>query len=338
MLNPISRKLLLGQSIEAFIPQFVQKALKGQISFQEASAILTTLAFRGEQGAEIAGAVREIRSLSKTYQLKLPFLVDTCGTGGDGLRSINISSLAAIVAAGAGANVAKHGNKAISSRSGSSDFFSAAGVRVDLPTKEMMNCLKICGLGYFHAPLYYPLLKAIAPIRISLKHRSLFNLLGPLLNPMGVKRQVIGLASMNLLDSMADAVTILGCERVFLIHSSEGFDEIVPKGRTLVREIVKKRIKSFVLTAKDFGYKNQNLDKLAGGSAKTNLTLGLNLLNGNDRSCRFYTVAMNAALVLLASGRADSLKEGVEMAELSIESGAALRVLSYLVENTNDLQ
>ncbi len=332
----ILRKLTVGKNLPKVQARGLFSALLNEfISPEMARSLLILLREKGESSWEIAAAADVLRHKSVRLKFDHPYLVDNCGTGGDGKSSFNVSTVSALVAAAGGACVAKHGNRSVSSKVGSADLLEALGVRMDASPKRMLEALKKSGIGYFHAPLYHPVMKNMAPIRKSIQGRTVFNLLGPLLNPFQVRRQVIGVCRQDLVPRLAEAVRILGTERAFVICGEGGMDEATTYGTTHGREIRLGKTLPFVLRGRDLGFKKTSEQSLRGGSVSRNKAIALGILRGEILGSKKDAVLLNAGLTLLASGKAGKLEEGIFLAREALESGGACRLLKRFVEITN---
>jgi anthranilate phosphoribosyltransferase len=296
--------------------------LSGTLNDDEIAEILLALKNKGETADEILGAIRAIKKTMHDAPCTMHEALDVCGTGGDGLHTLNISTAVALVVAGAGVKVAKHGNKAVSSSSGSSDVLTELGIKLDAPDLAKHN------FAYFHAPLYYPALKKVAPARAKVG-RTIFNLLGPLLNPVGAKRQLIGVYSANLLPTYAKVLRELGTEKAWVVHGTDGLDEISISGETQVAELDKGAIDTFIVTPEDAGLPRHSLESIKGGDAKHNAAALLRLLDGEKGAYRDI-VLLNAAAALFVAGKAQNLVEGAQIAANAIDSGNAKQVLEQL--------
>jgi anthranilate phosphoribosyltransferase len=286
---------------------------------------------KGESVDEIAGATMALRDRC----VKLPGydgaaqkdLVDTCGTGGDGAGTINVSTLAAITAAGAGARVAKHGNRSVSSLCGSADLLTALNVRIDVSPEVAARCLKEAGFAFLFAPLYHPAMKSVGPARQEMGIRTLFNLIGPLCNPAGVRRQVMGVYSEELVELVAGVLSRLNCERAMVVASSDGLDEISVCAPTTIAHLHEDgKIKVLTMDPDDLGITTHRPDSLKGGDPDHNAALSLELLKGAHGAIR-DAVVVNAGAALVVSGKAQDMSEGIKMACDSIDSGNAFNVL-----------
>ncbi|MDQ3282657.1 MAG: anthranilate phosphoribosyltransferase [Acidobacteriota bacterium] len=300
------------------------------------SALLIALRMKGETPDEITGAALAMRERVTPIDVDRDQLVDTCGTGGDGRGTFNVSTIAALVAAGAGANVAKHGNRAVSSSCGSADVLSALGVHIDLDAARMSQVLRSAGIAFLFAPKLHPAMSAVAAVRRELGVRTIFNVLGPLTNPAFAKRQVLGVYTERLVETVARVLAALGAEHALVVHSRDGLDEISVSAPTLVCEVRDGEVLSYELTPEEIGVGMHNLDELAGGDARTNAAIAREILNGANGARRDIVIA-NAGAALYVAGVAPSIRDGVAMALDSITSGRALAKLQELIATTNEL-
>ncbi len=298
-------------------------------------AFLMGLRVRGETIDEITGAAKFLRSRMRTVDAP-PNAVDIVGTGGDSHGSYNVSTAATFVAAGAGATVAKHGNRAVTSLSGASDVLAALGVKLDVPPVAVSRAINDSGVGFLWAPLYHPAMKTWAPIRADLGLRTLFNVLGPLCNPAEVKRQVLGVYDRKLVEPIAHVLRNLGSVHAWVVHGSDGMDELTTTGATTVAELRDGTISVFEVTPEDAGLARASLAALKGGDAAHNAAALRALLQGEPGAYRDI-VLLNAAAALIVAGKAESLKDGVAKAAVSIDSGRAAGALDRLVAATNEV-
>jgi anthranilate phosphoribosyltransferase len=303
----------------------------------QVGAFLTALRLRGETAEEIAGAALALRSRALRLPTDFPGAIDTCGTGGDGAGTLNISTLAALVAAGAGATVAKHGNRAISSRCGSADLLASLGVKVDPAPEQAARSLAQARFAFLFAPLYHPAMKAVAGVRREMGFRTLFNLLGPLCNPARVKRQLIGVFRPDLVPLMAGVLDRLGAERAMVVCSEDGLDEISVSAPTHVADLHPDgRIESSRLDPRDFGMSHPPGSGvggcLAGGDPEENAARALAILSGEERGAARDAVLLNAAAALRVAGLAATFEEGIALAGQALEEGRALGVLNQVRE------
>ena len=297
-------------------------------------AFLMALRVRGETVDEITGAAKFLRARMTTVDAP-PNAVDIVGTGGDSHGTYNVSTAAAFVAAGAGVPIAKHGNRAVTSLSGASDVLAALGVKLDVPPVAVSRAINDSGVGFLWAPLYHPAMKIWAPIRTDLGLRTLFNLLGPLCNPANVKRQILGVYKRDLVEPIAEVLKNLGSVHAWVVHGTDGMDELTTTGATTVAELHDGNITVFEVTPEDAGLPRAVLADLKGGDAAHNAAALRMLLQGEQGPYRDIVV-LNAAAALIVAGKARSLEDGVIKAQSAIDTGAAARALDRLVAATNE--
>lgn len=311
--------------------------LNGEASTVLVAAFATALRMKGETADEIFGFARAMRSKSLRVEHGLEGVpvLDTCGTGGDGRNTFNISTVAAFVVAGAGVKVAKHGNRSMSSQCGSADILEELGVRIPLSPVEMARHLREAGIAFLFAPALHPAMKHAQPARIELGMRTVFNLLGPLTNPAGANVQMVGAPSADAAELMAKALACLGLERGFVAHGSDGLDEITTTGRTLLLEIRRGAIAHHSVTPEDFGVRRSSLASLRGGNRAANCVIARAVLEGTPGPAR-DVVIVNSAAALVAAGKADSWLAGAELAARSIGSGAAGEKLALLTRLSHE--
>jgi anthranilate phosphoribosyltransferase len=305
--------------------------LNGQATTPEISEFLVGLRSKGETAQELLGFARAMREKSATIDVDSQPLLDTSGTGGDGGATFNISTLAAFVVAGAGVRVAKHGNRSFSSQCGSADILEQLGVQVSLSPERVALAIREIGIGFLFAPLMHPAMKHAQPARVELKTRTVFNLLGPLTNPAGATRQLIGAPSAEAAELMANALAGLGPVRAFIVHGSDGLDEVTTTGSTLVFEVTGANVRSFTWTPADFGIPQANSEALRGGDRACNARIATAILEGHPGPQRDI-VLVNSAAALVATGDTTDLREAIQRARKSIDSGAALTKLRQLAE------
>jgi anthranilate phosphoribosyltransferase len=306
--------------------------LEGASTPSQIAAFLTALRMKGETAAELTGFARAMRRFAHPFDTGLPPgepLVDTCGTGGDGPSTFNISTIAAFVVAAAGVRVAKHGNRSISSKCGSADVLEELGARIDLSPAEAARAIREVGVAFLFAPAYHASTRHVQPVRRELKMRTVFNLLGPLANPAGATVQVVGTTSEHNAELIAHALCRLGTRRGFVVHGSDGLDEVTTTGETVAFEIDGGHVSRRILTPQDFGLPLARLSDLTGGLAPENAGIALRVLAGEPGPARDIVLA-NAALALLAVGKAGGLEEGVQVAKEAIDSGQAQDRLTRL--------
>lgn len=315
--------------------QLMQRMLSGEMNTEEIADVLSFLRRKGETIAELVGfasAVRDVGTRIDIDQSTEPVL-DTCGTGGDCTNTFNVSTATAFVVAGTGQRVAKHGNRRISSQCGSADVLEALGIPVTLPPAQIAECIAQTGIGFLYAPLLHPAVKHAQEARLLLKGRTVFNMLGPLTNPVRARVQLIGAFSIRAAEMLAHASARLGIERAFVVHGTDGLDEISTTGPTTVFQVEDGRVQKGRWTPADFGLTPTSIDDLKGGDPGTNANIVRSVLEGEPGPRRDIVVA-NAAAALLVAQRASDLKSAVSVAAESIDSGAARRKLESVVEFT----
>ncbi len=318
-------------------PELVEKAfgaiMDGRATPVQIAALLVALRTKGETVGEIVAAARALRARAETAPAPHPDAVDTCGTGGDGAGTFNISTAAAFVAAGAGVPVAKHGNRAASSKAGSCDVLEALGVRADLPVARAAEIARSIGIGFFFARRAHPAMRHVAPVRNELGIRTLMNCLGPLLNPVGVRRQVVGVYAPELVEALARALGELGAEHALVVHGEDGLDEITTTTTTRAARWYQGRLESLRIDPEALGVPRARSEALLGGDAAHNARLVRQVLEG-ESGPRRDIVALNAAAAIWVGGLADDLAGGLERARGSLDSGAARAKLEALVEES----
>jgi len=308
--------------------------MDGKASAAQMAGLLIALRCKGETVGEIVTAAKALRSRAVMAPNVDPKAIDTCGTGGDGADTFNISTTAAFVVAGAGVPVAKHGNRAASSKSGSVDVLESLGVSVDLPVEESARILDETGIVTFFAPRAHPAMKAIAPVRRELGVRTLMNCLGPLLNPAGVRLQLVGVYAPELVEPLAEAFGELGAIRALVVHGSDGLDEITTCGRTDAALLADGVVSAIVINPTSLGIPPPLRGALRGGTAKENADIVRSVLEG-ESGARRDIVLINAGAAIWVAGAAEDLEEGIEIARRSIDSGAAHERLEMLIAASN---
>ena len=313
--------------------QTLREIMAGEATPAQIAAFITALRIRGETAEVIAGSARAMRERYTAVEAPPEAVVDTCGTGGDGMHTFNISTAAAFVVAGAGVTVAKHGNRSVSSKCGSADVLEALGVRISVPPEIMARCLESVGLAFLFAPSLHPAMKhAIGP-RKEIGIRTIFNILGPLSNPAGARHGVIGVYSAPLVTTMAHAAAALGARRLFVVHGHDGLDEITTTAGTMVADVREGVVTSYEIHPADLGLPTARPEDLTGGDAQHNAGVIREILQGGRGPKRDIVLA-NAAAAIVAGGRADQLRSGLAVAAESIDSGAAAAKLESLVAAT----
>jgi anthranilate phosphoribosyltransferase len=310
-----------------------RRVMAGDASPVQMAALLTGLRARGHAPSEVAGGVRALRgAMIPVTSRDRDELIDTCGTGGGTVTTFNISTAAALVAAGAGARVAKHGNRSFSSRSGSADVLEALGVNLELSADAMGRVLDEVGIVFMFAPLLHPAMRHVGPVRRELAIPTIMNLLGPLTNPAGVRRQVVGVADPDLLPLIAEALQALGHQRALVVHGLPGMDEMSPVGDTLVAELSEGTLRSYRVSPSDLGLGSTTVEEIAGGEPDQNADLIRRVLEGDERGGARTVTLLNAAAALYVAGMVEGLRAGVEQAAEAVDSGSAARTLASLVE------
>ena len=313
----------------------MDEIMSGQATPAQIGSFITALRLKGETVEEITGACMVMREKAVKIEVGKGRAVDTCGTGGDGANTFNISTVSAFVVSGAGLRVAKHGNRGVSSKCGSADVIKALGVNIDIPAEKVKECIDKVGIGFLFAPLFHGAMKHTIGPRREIGIRTIFNILGPLTNPAGASCQVIGVYRGELTEPLANVLKNLGAERAFVVHGEDGLDEISITGKTRVSELKDKKVTTYRVGPKDFGIKKARLEEIkSAGSCEDNAKIVREILGGNQGPKKDI-VLMNASAALVAGGAALNFKQGVEMARESIDSGKAKDKLDKLVELTN---
>ncbi len=308
-----------------------RKLMEGQATDAQIGAILTGLKMKGETVEEILSAAQIMREKAVKVPVKdRSNLVDTCGTGGDKIDTFNVSTITAFVIAGAGAKVAKHGNRSVSSKCGSADIMEALGIKIDMPPEKVAEAIEKIGLGFLFAPIYHPAMKNVIKQRREIGIRTIFNILGPLSNPAEAKYQLMGVYDEKLVEPLAKALSLLGIERAYVVHGLEGLDEVSITTETVVGEVSRDIVEVYKIKPEDFGLKRATVDDIRGGDLDFNLQIALEILEGKDTSPKVDFVALNAGFALKAAGIVEDIKEGVQLAKESIYSKKAYQVLEKL--------
>jgi anthranilate phosphoribosyltransferase len=309
------------------------RMMSGEATPSQMGGLLMALRVRGETVDEITGAVTTMRA--KMLGVKAPAdAVDVVGTGGDASGSFNISTCAAFIVAGAGVPVAKHGNRALSSKSGAADVLGALGVNLELSPEEVGRCISEAGIGFMFAPSHHPAMKNVGPTRVELGTRTIFNLLGPLSNPAGVKRQMVGTFSKHWIEPMAQVLKNLGSAAVWVVHGSDGLDEITTTGPTSIAALENGTIRTFELTPEDAGLPRAQPGALRGGDGEANAKTLLDVLKGTKSAYRDVSL-INAGAALIVAGKAKTIKDAVALAAKSVDSGEAEGRLQRLIKVSN---
>src|SRR5215207_7745763 len=313
--------------------QAFDRMMSGEATPSQMGGLLMALRVRGETVEEITGAVTTMRAKMLTVAAPAD-AIDVVGTGGDASGSYNISTCAAFIVAGCGVPIAKHGNRALSSRSGAADVLSALGVRIDLEPAAISRCIREAGIGFMFAPAHHPAMKNVGPTRVELGTRTIFNLLGPLSNPANVKRQLVGVFSRQWIEPLAQVLKNLGSECIWVVHGSDGLDEITTSGPTYVAALENGNIRTFEIAPGDIGIETAKPESLRGGDAEHNASALKDVLD-NKPGAYSDVAVMNAAAALVVAGATKTLQEGAELARKSLSSGAARARLDKLVAVSN---
>ena len=312
----------------------METIMSGEATDAQIGGFLVAMRLKGETVEEIASFTRVMREKATYIEAGTSRVLDTCGTGGDGTNTFNISTISAFVAAGAGITVAKHGNRSVSSKCGSADLIRELGINIDIPPEKVSECLKKGGVAFLFAPKLHASMKyAIGPRR-ELGIRTFFNILGPMTNPAGAKRQLIGVYSRELVDTVAGVLADLGSERAFVVHGNDGLDEISTTAETYVAEVKDGKVDTYTISLEDFGIKTALPEELKGGEISENAAIFMSVLSGETGPKRDI-VALNSAFAICAGGVADTPLEGLKIAEESIDSGAAMKKYEALKELSN---
>jgi len=308
--------------------------MSGGATQAQIGSFLTALRMKGETVEEITAFARVMREFATKISPKVDdVLVDTCGTGGDKIKTFNISTAAMFVAAGAGVRIAKHGNRSVTSKAGSADVVEALGVRIDLPPEEVERCIESVGIGFMFAPRFHAAMKhAIGPRR-EMGVRTVFNILGPLTNPTGAQAQMMGVYDAELTEKLARVLGKLGCKRAMVVHGMEGLDEISTLGGTQISELNNGEVRTYTVFPEHFGIERANPEAIAGKELEENVRMMLSVLNG-ERGPRRNIVLLNAAAAIVVGGKADGLRNGISIASDSLDSGRAYEKVVQLVEAT----
>lgn len=314
--------------------EVMDEIMRGEATAAQIGGFLVALRAKGETADEIAGCAEAMREHVLPVRARRDDLVDTAGTGGDGARTLNISTAAAIVAAAAGAAVAKHGNRAVSSASGSADVLEALGFELELRPDQIARSIDELGFGFMFAPLHHPAMKHAAPVRVELATRTVFNVLGPLTNPAGARAQIVGVYAPDLVRTVAEVLVRLGARRAFVVHGAHGIDELSPAGPNLVCEVVDESVHERTIDPVELGLERCAPEDLRGGSPEENAAAIRAVFDGGNGGRR-SAILLNAAGAIAAGGLAADLREGLELARAAVDSGAAAARLDELARFTH---
>jgi anthranilate phosphoribosyltransferase len=337
MIQPALETLLAERDLSrAEAREAMGAIMTGEATPAQIGGFLIALRLKGETPDEIAGFAEAIRGHVLAVRPQRDDLVDTAGTGGDGQATINISTAAALVAAAAGAAVAKHGNRAVSSASGSADVLEALGFSLECPRERIERSIDELGFGFLFAPTYHPGFRHAAPVRKELATRTVFNVLGPLTNPAGARAQVVGVYDPALVRTLAEVLARLGARRAFVVHGAFGIDELSPAGPNLVCEVVDGEVRGREVDPQALGLARCAPDELRGGSPRQNAAVIRAVFSGEERGARRDAILLNAAGAIAAGGHAEDLRDGLELARKTVDSGAAAERLEALVAFSHD--
>ncbi|CAN5899461.1 anthranilate phosphoribosyltransferase [soil metagenome] len=337
MIRDALRKVATGEVLtEGEAERALETIMEGTVPAAATAALLTGMRLRGEAVPEIVGFARAMRRFAEKVAAPED-VVDTCGTGGDAKGTINVSTAAAFVARGAGVTIAKHGNRAATSQAGSADVLEALGAEIELGPAQVSECIATSGIGFMFARTHHPAMKFVAPVRAELPFRTIFNLLGPLTNPAGAKRQVIGVFDGAYVRPMAETLAELGAEKALVVHGRDGMDEITVTDRTFVAEVSDEGIEEYEISPEDFGLSQHPPDGLLGGDAHLNARILRDVLSGKERGAARDVILLNAGAAIYVAGGVESLEEGVLQARTPLENGAAHDALEDFIKSTRRL-
>ncbi len=335
MLREVTEKIIRLENLsrnQAF--RVMDYIMDGKATDSQLACFLTAINMKGETAEEISGFARAMLAKAEKFDIGYNPVVDTCGTGGDKKNTFNISTTAAFIAAGAGVVIAKHGNRSVSSRSGSADVLEKLGVNINLSAKHIVNCIAKIGIGFIYAPNAHAAMANVARARKEMGIKTVFNILGPLTNPSLAGGRVLGVYDENIMEKMALALKDLGINRALVVHGREALDEISVFGKTLILELNKGSISRYEICPGDFGLKSYGLEGIRGGDAGKNAEILLNILMGRQKGAKRAAALLNSAAAIIAGGKADNFYEGIDMAAESIDSGKALDKLNQLIDYT----
>ncbi len=313
--------------------EIMREIMNGNVTNAQLGAFLTALSMKGETFEEIVGFARTMRDFANRIQPQVKGdLLDTCGTGGDLIKTFNISTISAIIVAGSGVPVAKHGNRAVTSKCGSADLLEGLGVNIGLDPEGVKNCIEKVGIGFMFAPLFHPAMKHAMPTRRELKIRTVFNILGPLTNPANAKCHVLGVYKKELAPVMAKVLKSLDANHVFAVHNSCGIDEVAPVGINYITEYNNGNLETYAITNEEFNLPDCSITDILAGNSEENLKIAVDILKNRTNGARYNTVLMNASLALKSANITNDFQEGVSIAKNILESGKAFETLERLIE------
>lgn len=309
--------------------------MDGRSNESQIASFLTALGMKELNINEISGFSNAMLAKVKKITSKHENIVDTCGTGGDQKNTFNISTTAAFIAAGAGVVIAKHGNRSVSSKSGSADVLEKLGVNLDIEMEDVASCIDDIGIGFIYAPKAHTAMKNVAKVRKDLGIKTIFNILGPITNPAMASGRVLGVFDKKLMDVMVYSLKNIGVKRAFVVYGLEMLDELSVSGRSMIAELNNGKVSKYVLNPKDFGFKSYRMDDLKGGMPDENARILMNILTGVEKGAKRDSSILNASAAIVAGGKAANFKEAINAAVYSIDSGNALNKLNQLIEYTN---
>ena len=337
MFKNVIEKIVSGQSLQEDEMIDVMEALmSGKLEESQIGALLVALRMKGESLDEITGAAKVMRNMAEDIHVDSEFGIDTCGTGGDGANTFNISTTAAIVAAACGSVIVKHGGRSVSSKSGSADVLEALGINISMAPKKVEESIKEVGMGFLFAPNFHKAMKYAAGTRKKLATRTMFNLLGPLTNPARVKNQLMGVYDENVTYTAAAVLQRLGVKRAMVVHGMDGIDEITVCNRTKVSFLKDGEIRTMYISPEDFGIKKYAKEELVGGTSEDNAKILKDIFDGKEVGAKRDAVILNAGAAIYVSGKAETLESGIEKAREAIDTGKAKAKLEELVKFSRD--
>jgi len=335
MIKEAIAKVVANEDLrESEMMEAMEEVMEGKATSAQIAALITALGMKGETVEEVTGAARIMRQKATRIDARSAIIVDTCGTGGDGMNTFNISTTTAFVVVAAGITVAKHGNRAVSSGCGSADVLEALGVNISPGPEIVEECIQQIGIGFLFAPRLHGAMKYALGPRREIGVRTIFNMLGPLTNPAGATSQLLGVYDSRLTEMFADVLKNLGTKRAFVVHGFDGLDEATVTGETRVSELKNGRITTYNINPIDIFGQTYRGEDLVGGDESINAQITKDVLAGKDGACR-KVVLLNAALAIMAGEKAENIREGITIAEECIDNGAAIKKLQALIELTN---
>lgn len=338
MIQDSIKQLISKKSLTKTQAQHVMnEIMSGEVTGSQFGAFVTSLMLKGETANEVAGLATSMREHSLKVSVNEKIILDTCGTGGDNSNTFNISTASGLILAGCGLKIAKHGNRAMSGKSGSADVLEHLGVNINLSPESVSKCIQETNFGFMFAQIFHPSMKFAAGPRKELGIKTVFNILGPLTNPANANHQIIGVYSPSVGNLMAEVLKILGSSRAMIVHSADGIDEISLWDKTQIWELKNNEISSYEVTNENFGLNKININELKVDSPEESVKIIQNILSGEKSAARDVALA-NAAAGLLIAGKVDSLIKGIEIAQKSIDSGNALNQLNKLIQISNELE